>query len=85
MDLGIREAKRRARLLGGLRGERLDSTEHHALAIGGRRRKAVCGRFCGAGECLDVDQLGAEILERRTGFEVAAGGSFDTLGWVLRC
>jgi hypothetical protein len=56
------------------RAAREDPAEHHALAIGGGRRQPVRGRFRSAGERLDVDYLGAEVLERGAGFEVALLG-----------
>src|SRR5215470_4152618 len=71
--LGVGEAERRARLLRRLRGERLDPAEHEALAIARREWKRVGGRLGRAGERLDVDHLGAEVLESGAGFEVAVG------------
>jgi hypothetical protein len=84
-DLRVREAERRARRLRGLRGERLDPTEHHALAIGRRRGERFGGCLGGAGERFDVHHLGAEISSAVPAWKLRFLGSLDTLGWVLRC
>ncbi len=36
-------------------------------------------------ERLDVDHLGAAVLQRGARFAFLSRGSFDTLAWVLRC
>src|SRR5262249_39667900 len=70
-NLRVGEAERGAGLLRGLRRERLDPAERQALAIGGWRRQPVGGCLRRVGERLDVDHLGAEVLERGARFEVA--------------
>src|ERR1700759_4754203 len=69
-DLCGRETQRCARLFRGLRGERQDPAEYHALAIVCRRGQRLGGRLRGAGERLDIDHFGTKILERGACVEV---------------
>jgi hypothetical protein len=52
----------------------LDPAEDQALPLGSRRGERVGGRFRCAGERLDLDHLGAQVLERGAGLEVAVPG-----------
>ena len=82
-DLRVREPKRRARLLGGLRGERLDPAEYDALAVGRGRRQRIGGCFGGAGQRLDIDDLRAEFSSAVPGSKLLFWAWFDTVSWVL--